>query len=317
MEDIIFNAMGSEIFCAVDSWSPQLFRYLDRVPALFEAWEQIFSPLRAESELSRLNERAGERVRVSDTLWRVLKFVRHAELVSRGLVMPIRRDSSEATSSASDIENFKFNHTGRENRKPNGARAQEFWKLHDPSQSITLAPGTRLDVGSFPMAWAVDQAAAYLGEVGPAMVDAGSYTVITAPRPIFPRWFVSIENPFRKTEPKRFRPFLTLTHGAVATVQRDARQPPEIKGRSASPPIQPRAFSNATNVVSATVIAPTLFEAAVGAHVAIHLNSSDGWKWIDAHAELAALWILENQTRVYNARMKKFLIRPNTNGISF
>ena len=93
MEQILFRAMGCEIFCGVDSDHPRVHARLQNVPAMFETWEQVLSRFRPDSELSQLNARSGETVKVSDTLWRVLQLAERAAEMSDGLVVPTMLDA--------------------------------------------------------------------------------------------------------------------------------------------------------------------------------------------------------------------------------
>src|SRR5262245_49255717 len=89
MNEITFRAMGSEIYCALDTTSLRGEQRLARVPAMFQAWEKTLSRFRPDSELSLLNARTGEPVRVSDTLWQVLKLAQRGQVWTNFLVTPL------------------------------------------------------------------------------------------------------------------------------------------------------------------------------------------------------------------------------------
>ena len=66
------------------------------VPAWFEAWEQTFSRFRADSELSQLNQRAGQWVRVSTSMWEVTHLALVAARWTDGLFSPTILNALEA-----------------------------------------------------------------------------------------------------------------------------------------------------------------------------------------------------------------------------
>ncbi len=68
MQQIEFRAMGCQMSAYIDTADPMAQAALAEIPKRFEAWEQCLSRFRDTSELSALNRRTGEAVRVSDTL---------------------------------------------------------------------------------------------------------------------------------------------------------------------------------------------------------------------------------------------------------
>lgn len=298
--------MGSEIFCAVDSIGETQQRSaqqrLERVPAMFEAWEQALSRFRPESELSRLNERTGERVRVSETLWQVLELADRAEVWSDGLVTPTVLNALEHAGYDRSFETIDAGMPGRSLHIRMQAPA---WQLHRASHQVTLSQGTRLDVGGVAKGWAAEQTANYLGKVGPALVDAGGDMVMTAPRADGSPWTIGIENPCEGMQPEL--PLLQIPRGAVATSGRDFRKWTHA-GKAAHHLIDPRtALPAVTDVLTVTTVAPTIFQAEVAAKVALLLGSRKGMKWLEMHDVLAALFVLEDGTVLKSARIEKFL----------
>jgi len=331
MNEIIFRAMGSEIFCAVDSETARVKERLARAPAMFEAWEKTLSRFRADSELSQLNERSGESVRVSETLWRVLQSAQRAESWSDGLVTPLILNALEAAGYARDFAEMQTQHETRDfdaaafddyarrahslMRSSSASVRERFlregdvvntmarWKLNPTTHSVCVARGARLDLGGVAKGWAAEQTARYLGEIGAALVDAGGDMVMTAP-PADGAWHIGIENPFAPD--KEDVPILKIARGAVATSGRDFRKWTRA-GKSAHHLIDPRSGLPAvTDVLTATVIAPTIFQAEVAAKVALLLGSVNGLAWLEAR-DLVARVILENGTSLSTTGMENFL----------
>ena len=306
MNEIIFRAMGSEIFCAVDSERTRVRERLERVPAMFEAWEKTLSRFRAESELSQLNARSGESVRVSTTLWRVLQAAERAERWSDGLVTPLILNALEAAGYARTFSEIQSHERARdfETNAPRVGNTLPRWELNQTTHSVCVAHGARLDLGGSAKGWAAEQTAQYLGELGATLVDAGGDMVMTAP-PAEGAWHIGIENPFAPDDEDV--PTLQIARGAVATSGRDFRKWTHA-GKPAHHLIDPRTGLPAvTDVLTATVIAPTIFQAEVAAKVALLLGSENGLAWLETR-ELAARLILENGTIVTNTRMENFLL---------
>ena len=308
MNEITFRAMGSEIYCAVDSKHRRVKERLERVPAMFEAWEKTLSRFRADSELSQLNSRSGENVRVSETLWRVLKLARRAETWSEGLVTPLILNALEAagyTQSFQEMQN-NFLATNAYPSQGNAVNPLPRWEMNSTTHSIRVEPGARLDLGGIAKGWAAEQTAQYLGEVGATMVDAGGDMVMNASPRWEGAWYVGIENPFAPDDDAG--PVLQITRGAVATSGRDYRKWTR-DGVPAHHLIDPRTNLPAvTDVLTATVIAPTIFQAEVAAKVALLLGSGQALAWLQSQRELAARLILENREIVMTQEMEKFLV---------
>lgn len=306
MPEILFRAMGSEIFCEVDSAHGRARERLERVPAMFEAWEKTLSRFRGESELSRLNEQENETVRVSDTLWRVLELAERAERWTDGLVTPTILPSLEEAGYDRPFESMQAGGMERAGGKAVAMRelTRHAWRLNASNHTVTRARGTRLDLGGVAKGWAAEQAANYLGELGAVMVDAGGDMVMTA-QPAEGAWHIGIENPFGPgMEPEL--PVLRVEQGAVATSGRDFRKW-TLDGKKAHHLIDPRTNLPAvTDVLTATVIAPTILHAEAAAKVIVLAGSAEGMKWAEAHGDLAALVILENGNTVWNKQMERF-----------
>lgn len=309
MEQILFRAMGCEIFCGIDSNHPRTHERLERVPAMFETWEQTLSRFRPDSELSQLNAHAGETIRVGDTLWRVLLLAQRASEMSEGLVVPTILDA---------LINAGYDRPFDELRTPHNAQSPaqsmvtfsrtQVWQLHSNTHSVTLAPDTHLDLNGVAKGWAIEQTAAYLGELGPALVDAGGDMVITAPRANGESWYLGIEDAFTPEQDNDALPTLSLTHGATATSGRSYRQWLR-DGKPMHHLIDPGTGLPAeTDVLNASVIAPNILQAEVAAKVALILGSEKGMEWIQAQPHLAALLILENGNVITNSRMEKFIV---------
>jgi len=307
MEQILFRAMGCEIFCGIDSRHPRSRERLERAPAMFEAWEQTLSRFRADSELAQLNARAGETVCVSDSLWRVLQWAQRAEKMSAGLITPTIHDALRALG-------YEHSFDARRAVKRSSATSPppitvaHTWTLHPTRRAVTFAPHTHLDLNGVAKGWAAEQTANYLGELGPALVDAGGDMVMTAPRADGASWHIGIEDAFHPEHENKRLPLLAIARGATATSGRNFRKWTR-DGKAMHHLIDPRTgLPAATDVMCATVIAPTILQAEVAAKVVLVLGSVRGLEWLAARPWSAALLILEDGTIMTNEPMERFII---------
>lgn len=350
MQEIIFHAMGSEIFCALDTSHPRAQERLERMPAMFETWERIYSRFRSESELSRLNAGTGQSVRVSETLWRVLKFAQTAQEMSAGLVTPTMLPALEAAGYDRSFDAMSHENElviARSHPERNGVESKDgdvrcipiaaisypsawisstqleecraktarndkispYWEMNEITRTVYLAPGTRLDLGGVGKGWAAEQAARYLGELGPALVDAGGDMVMTAPRADGTAWYIGIENPFDPEDDEDDAlPTIGIYQGASATSGQTYRKWIH-DGKPMHHLIDPRTGLPAiSDVLTATVMAPTILAAEVATKVALILGSVAGMDWIEMHSSSAGVLVLEDGTVLSSKQMENYVV---------
>ena len=97
--------------------------------------------------------------------------------------------------------------------------------------------------------------------------------------------------------------------GGVATSGRDYRRWTR-NGTWQHHILDPRTGRPAqSDVLSATVIAPTAYEADVAAKTALILGSRDGLEWIEAHPALAGLLVTDEGQVIRSQRLNDYLWR--------
>jgi thiamine biosynthesis lipoprotein len=143
-----------------------------------------------------------------------------------------------------------------------------------------------------------------LRQLGPTLIDAGGDIAVSGPRADGSPWPIGVANPFA---PGEMLELLLTVCGGVATSGRDYRRWRQgavwrhhiIDPRSGQPA--------ATDVLSATVIAPQLCAAEVGAKVALILGSVEGLAWIEARPHLAGLLVCADGTVIRSSRLAQFV----------
>ncbi|MGB0383549.1 MAG: FAD:protein FMN transferase [Ardenticatenaceae bacterium] len=301
MQRIEFRAMGCQMLAVLDNDSLEAAEQLAQLPDWFEIWEQSLSRFRPDSELSRLNRQAGEPVAVSEVMWQVAQEAIDAAHYSQGLVVPTLLDALEAAG-----YDRSFDEMGTFCPKQASPMANNSWqqiKFDFKCRTITLPTGSGLDLGGIAKGWAAHQAAHYLSRWGGTLVDAGGDIAISGPMSNQQAWPIGICDPFGR-QPE---PLLLLDEGGIATSGRDYRRWQQ-DGKWQHHIIDPRTGEPAqTDLLSATVVAPTVEEAEVAAKMVLILGSQKGLEWLEAEPLLAGVMVCEDSQIIYSRGMERYL----------
>jgi thiamine biosynthesis lipoprotein len=307
--------MDCQMLAVIDTDDARADARLTQVPAWFATWEQHLSRFRPDSELAHVNARAGQPVQVSPVFWAVLQAAIRAARQSGGLVTPAVLEALEVAGYDRTFDSLGLRDDGNPETKiadqgtSIGIRAasDHDWhaiRLSRRGRTITLPPGMRLDLGGIAKGWAGAQAVQRLRQLGPTLIDAGGDIAVSGPRANGSPWPIGVANPFA---PEEILELLLVARGGVATSGRDYRrwrQGAEWRHHI----IDPRSGQPAaTDVLSATVIAPQLGAAEVGAKVALILGSLEGLAWIEARAHLAGLLVRADGTVIRSMRLARFV----------
>lgn len=303
MQRLDFRAMGCHMLALIDSATEDATEILALVPTWFEEWEAALSRFRDDSELNALNRADGKPFQVSETLWQVLVASLQAAQESAGLVVPTLLDAVQVAG-----YDRSFDTLAKSIERTTRAAEIIDWhsiELDEKNRTVRLPGGMHLDFGGIAKGWAADQAAERLAATAPALVDAGGDIAIST-RNNNEEWPIGITDPFR---PESDLELLLVNRGGVATSGRDYRRW-QRNGKWQHHIINPRTGEPAdTDVLSATVIAPTTQQAEVAAKTALILGSHAGLEWIEAHETLAGLIVLEDGTIVRSSAMNSYLWR--------
>jgi thiamine biosynthesis lipoprotein len=237
-------------------------------------------------------------------LWRVLCEALSAAHLTDGLVTPTMLTALENAGYRESFETLKGSSSVAVLPQRNtGIVVQDDWRgirLNGNTHTVTVPPGMRLDLGGIAKGWAAGKAAHWLGEVAPAMVEAGGDIAFSGPMNDGTAWPIGVADPLVRTEQLDL---LALKGGGVATSGRDYRRW-RVGEKWQHHILDPRTGEPAaTDVLSATVVAPSTIQAEVAAKVALILGSRKGMEWIEARAPLAAILTLEDGQTLYSNRM--------------
>jgi thiamine biosynthesis lipoprotein len=274
-----FRAMGTHMLACLDVDSHQAPSVLAEVPAWFEGWEQTLSRFRLDSELSRLNHSAGRPVPVSEVLWQVFQASLYAASTTDGLVTPTVAESMLEFGYDRDFELLAGARIPSRPPILTEIRPLSTVAWDEDEHTLCLPEGVHLDFGGVAKGWAAHHAMLRLSEYGPALMNAGGDVASSGP----------------------------LRGEAVATSGTDRRRWLQ-GGFLRHHIIDPHTGLPAqTDVLTATVVAPTVLEAEAAAKSALIRGSQAGIAWIDAEPSLAGMLILEDGQGLYNERLKKYL----------
>ena len=164
--------------------------------------------------------------------------------------------------------------------------------------------GAQLDFGGVAKGWAAHQAMERLRTDGPSLVDAGGDIAVSGLNSEGEAWPIGIEDPF---QPDVNFEILYLENGGVATSGKDYRHWMQ-NGRPQHHIIDPGTGLPAeTDILTATVIAPTVMKAEAIAKGIMISGSRDGLSWLDGDETLAGILVLENGQRVYSRNVENYL----------
>jgi thiamine biosynthesis lipoprotein len=303
---IDFKAMGCRMTAIVVSGVTKPQDLMQQVPVWFEAWEQVLSRFRVDSELNQLNHSAGWPVQVSQTLWEVFQAAIKAEEASGGLVTPALLEALVAAGYDRSFDGLPAEPiaTPVSTWQSASSLAEVTWD--ETTRTICLPIDMKLDFGGAAKGWAAHQAANRLAGYGPALVSAGGDIAISSAKPDGTLWPVGVENPFI---PGETLATLMLGRCGVATSGTDYRRWKQ-GGHWNHHIIDPRTGIPAqTDVVTATVIAPDAMQAEMAAKVALISGSEQGLEWIESNPQFATLLVLETSEVLMSSRMEQFLWR--------
>jgi FAD:protein FMN transferase len=280
-----FSAMGTWVSALLPA--AQAEESAELVHALFAAWEQTLSRFSSESELSRLNDHAGEPVEVSPLLFRVLTTALEAARATRGLYDP---------SLLHHLVRVGYDRTFDELPRalPAGPKVLEpggGWRgiqMDVTRRVVTLPRGAGVDLGGIAKGMAVDAAIEQLGARGidSALVNAGGDLAVLGLPPGLDSWPIAVVG-------KGTSWTVPLHHGAMATSGITRRR--WLQGtQQRHHLLDPRTGEPAeSGLWSATAVAASCGQAEVAAKVAFLLGADAGAAWLGGR-HLAGLLVRED-----------------------
>jgi thiamine biosynthesis lipoprotein len=298
-----FHAMGCKILALIDSgFCPSI---LGEVSNWFEDWEQVLSRFRSDSELSQLNlnSNPGSPMPVSQTLWDVYQASVDAVQLTGGLVNPLILDALVHAGYDRSFDHFLIETTSSLPDIDITVPSFNDVITKELDRTICLPEGSHLDFGGVAKGWAAGQAMERLRAFGPALVSAGGDIAVGGQLMNGDAWSIGIEDPFDSTS---YLETIYLNSGGVATSGKDYRfwkQNGEFRHHIIDP------FTGLpaeTDILTATVIAPTVMQAEALAKAVLISGSLAGLSWLDGDDALAGFLVLENGQCLESRNFNKY-----------
>jgi thiamine biosynthesis lipoprotein len=303
MPEFEFRAMGSHIRIVLDQEMDSASALVEDAPTWFEQWEQSLSRFRSDSELSLLNQISDQPVAVSPVLWEVYQTALWAEAYTNGLVTPTVHDALISSGYDRNFDSLpRVQHI--QNALLSVVDPLSLVVTDERNRTLCLPPNVHLDFGGVAKGWAANEAMTKLKDHGPTLVNAGGDVAISGPRVGNAEWDIRVRNPF---EAESSFEVIYVKQGGVATSGTDKRrwiQGGQLRHHIINPQTGLPAESD---VVSATVIAPSVMEAEAAAKAVVIMGREQGFAWVNTKPELACIVVLENGNALYSATMQEYL----------
>ena len=266
-----FPAMGTEVRVVLAGEVPA--GAVGRVRALFAQWEETLSRFLPESELSRLNRRAGRPVQVGRLLFDAIESALKAAAATGGAFDPTlgRQMAANGYGRSFGLPE-QVTVLGMPPAGPGGG-----WRditVHPTTRMVRLPVGIALDLGGIAKGMAVDAAARILLEDGvdAALISAGGDMRVTGRDEA--DWQVGLTDAPGAGQ-------ITLSRGALATSS-STRRTWIHAGARRHHLLDPRTGEPATSGVrSVSVAAGTCEHAEVAAKAAFVLGPSRGARFLE------------------------------------
>jgi len=303
--------------CTFDIWLASEDRYsaeiaLGGAKRFVDDSELVMSRFKPESELSRLNRRSGERIKISEDLIDAVAAAVDAAEASGGLYDPTVLPALLAA--GYDRSFAEMNQTAT--RPSSNTQSNDLGRWYDieidePSNSITLPLGIQLDLGGIGKAWAAHEAAELLWTVGPCIVSAGGDIAVKGEPYPGDRWSIAVRDPFGGKLPLTT---LEITNCGVATSGVDFRKW-EQNGKQQHHLIDPRTGQPAiTDLLSVTVVAPHVLTAEQFALSAMIVGLDDGLTMIEKKSGIEGLFVRSDGKIAESSGFKSLCVTGRSGG---
>lgn len=280
-----FRAMNTDVFVAAPAAGADEEHALARaVEELFRRTEQRFSRFLPNSELAQLNGSEGP-ITVSDELFALLIRARAHAIDTDGVFEPAVGTALRASGYDRSFAPGTLDRDDAPRATPYASIAM--LDLDEEHHRVARPPYLQIDFGGFLKGLTVDRAAALAP--GAVIVDAGGDAVLRGAPPGEPGWMIEIEDP---DDAARTIGTILVRDQAVATSAANRRH--WRRGTASMHHlIDPRTRRPArSDVVQATVLAPTAEAADVMAKVAFVLGSELAGRELDKRG-LSGVFVLQ------------------------
>jgi FAD:protein FMN transferase len=300
-----FRAMSTgveAIVCVPEVQRSEAEAALGQVQNLFEEREKQLSRFRADSELSRLNQSAGQEFKASPWLYEILAAAVGSAQLTDGIFDPTILPCliSAGYDRSFELLNIPRKTSGMDQNLP-GYTWRDIW-LDPGTLSIRLPEGCSIDLGGIAKGWTVDRASRYLEKFQNCAVNAGGDIVVKGTQADGSPWTAAIEDPLNR---KLNLGVFSLSGEAICTSTTTQRQW-RINNSRKHHLIDPRTgLPSDSGVISAIVMAGTAVLAETISKAALILGPQDGLRLIEKLKPARGMLVLQDGRRLTSAGFGK------------
>jgi FAD:protein FMN transferase len=302
--DLHFRAMNTDVSAWLWNADADMAQHaLREAERFFHEMHTRFTRFETSSELSALNASAGQAFVASPQLFEVVELAVRFSALTDGWFNPTIIGALEA---AGYDRTFDAVTKSNEQRSTTASPIDTATAiaLDAKQRTITLPQGVRIDLGGIAKGWAVQKAAQQLAIVGPCLVDAGGDMMTFGAVPGTSSWSIEIADP---THPDDDVMTLHLRDQAVATSGIDRRRW-QRNGVWQHHLIDPHTGRpSASDLLTATVIAPTTVEAEVYAKTVFLMGAQAGLALIDQRPTLAGCVVAADGAAFISESLQRYL----------
>lgn len=303
-----YNALGTTVEAGIrmdDEKSAQ--QVFDNIHKIVDDFEKRFSRFRTDSEISRLNDSAGTALIVSSEMIAILKSAREIWERTNGLIDPTIGQALISAGYDSSFELVQDN-ADKKTVKEDVKKVNFGDVVIDRQKNSVLIPeGVKLDVGGLGKGYLLDLLDSPISSnTNDFWISLGGDLIVSGLNELGKPWTVGVQNP-ADLQKDLFKLDPLPGKWGIATSGTTKRH-----GVKSGVPwhhiIDPRTgLPVVTDVLAATVIAPTALEADVAAKVVLMLGSKDGIDWAINQRNLTAVTIRDNGQINTTPAMEKLL----------
>jgi thiamine biosynthesis lipoprotein len=291
--------MGCQVEIKLDAASGDAA--LSEMPARFDALEDHLSRFRPQSELMRLNARAGEWVTASSVLFENIHVAKHMARLTDSLFNPLVLPALVANGYGRSFEHIYPVSAAN----PQPAADWRQIELNIKKRQVCLPAGSGLDLGGIAKGWTAQHIAAQLADYGPCLVNIGGDIVVCGAPEGLPGWQINIADPDSDIDLAA----VWLRDTAIVTSGIDHRRWKTSDGQERHHIINPLTGMPAeTDILTVTIIHPHAPTAEAYAKAVLLKGSRAGLGWLNSRWQAAGLVVRQDREIVATTNFLSYFV---------